>query len=112
MGESKSACRLRFSLVLGKMHNHSEANEKWKDQISIFQQDKEYTELFGIDGQPIEFEWKGRILFTPMFNDIDWTKRDHAKRFQRGHWLFYGTYSRKAEGKWDNETNQMIEQFQ
>ena len=44
-------------LCLGKMQSHSEANEKWKDQISVFPQDKEYAELSGIDGEPIEFEW-------------------------------------------------------
>ena len=44
-------------LCLGKLHSHSEANEKRKDQISVFQQDKEYAELSGIDGEPIEFEW-------------------------------------------------------
>ena len=44
-------------LCLGKLHSHSEANEKRKDQISAFQQDKEYAELSGINGEPIEFEW-------------------------------------------------------
>ena len=43
-------------LCLGKMHTHSEANEKWKDQISVFQQDNDYTDLSGIDGKPMEFE--------------------------------------------------------
>ena len=43
-------------LCLGKLQSHSEANEKWKDQISAFQQDKEYAELSGIDGEQIEFE--------------------------------------------------------
>ena len=41
----------------GKINDHSEANEKWKSQIKEFQQSNEYTELSGIDGQPIEFEW-------------------------------------------------------
>ena len=76
--------------------------KKRKDQISVFQQDKEYAELSGIDGEPIEFEWnisqdftsieirrqiqkdlktqeihaeqcEGKKIFMLMFNDIDWT---------------------------------------
>ena len=45
-----------------------EANEKWRDHISVFQQDKEYAELSGIHHKP--------------------------------------------EGRWDQQANQMIEQFQ
>ena len=44
-------------LCLGKLHNPSEANEKWRDQISEFQRSREHAEFFGIDGEPIEFEW-------------------------------------------------------
>ena len=98
VGKSESACLLRFSLVSGKDASHSEANEKWKDQISAFQQDKEYAELSGIDWEPVEFKWniftgftsieilrqiqrdlkarhtnpdqfEGRFLFMSMFND-------------------------------------------
>ena len=41
----------------GKMYEHTEANAKWKDQLQDFQQSNSYRELFGIDGEPIEFEW-------------------------------------------------------
>ena len=51
---------------------------------------------------PQQFE--GRTLFMSMFNDIDWRKkghslhrisnstevRDYGKRFQQGHWSFFG----------------------
>ena len=53
-GKSNSADSV---VCLGKLHNHSEANEKWKDQISDFQRCNEHAELHGIDGEPIEFEW-------------------------------------------------------
>ena len=40
--------------------------------------------LFGIDEEPIEFEWniflghtKDRIIFMSMFNDIDWTEKEN-----------------------------------
>ena len=35
--------------------DNTEAKEKWKDQLECFQQG--YRELFGIDREPIEFEW-------------------------------------------------------
>ena len=92
-------------LCLWKLQEHAEANEKWKDQLLDFPQSNEYRELFGIDGEPIEFEWnvfpglttlhtlqkiqdkleahqtspeelEERIIFMSMFNDIDWTKRE------------------------------------
>ena len=94
-------------LCLGKMHDHSETNEKWTSQIREFQQTNEYAELSGIDGEPIEFEWnifprftsieilwkiqedlearqinpeqlEGRILFMSMFNDMDRTKNGNS----------------------------------
>ena len=39
------------------MQEHSEANEKWKNQLQYFQQSNGYKELFGIDEEPIELEW-------------------------------------------------------
>ena len=54
VGEKQKCTSTQFHcLCLGKMHDHSEANEKRKSQISVFQQDKEYAELSGIDGEPI-----------------------------------------------------------
>ena len=38
------------ALCLGKMYEHPEANVRWKGHG--------YSALFGIDGEPIEFEWK------------------------------------------------------
>ena len=78
-------------------------------QLEEFQQSNSYRELFGIDGEPIEFEWnifpgltsleilqkiqkdlqnqniepenfEGRIIFMSMFNDIDWTKRGNSEK--------------------------------
>ena len=66
---------------------------KWKDQLQHFQQSNEQKDLFGIDGEPLEFGWNfseihniadsprdsrqnGSLsnIFMSMFNDIDWTK--------------------------------------
>ena len=53
-------------LCLGKLHNHSEANETWRDQFSDFQRSNEYAELYGIDGEPLEFEWNMFPGFTSI----------------------------------------------
>ena len=42
---------------LGKMQEHSETNQRCKDQLKDFRQSNSCRELFGIDGEPIEFEW-------------------------------------------------------
>ena len=95
-------------LCLEKMQEQSEANQRWNAQLEEFQQSNSYRELFGIDGEPIEFEWniypgrasleilqriqknlqdenigpehfEGRIIFMSTFNDIDWTKNGHSE---------------------------------
>ena len=96
---------------LGKKSEHSEANQRWKNQVEEYRQSNSYRELLGIDGEPIEFEWnvfprrtsleilqkiqkdlqdrsidpghfEDRIIFMSMFNDIDWTKRRNPDAFQ------------------------------
>ena len=93
---------------LGEMPEHSEANQRSKNQLEEFRQSNSYRELFRIDGEPIQFEWKifprrtsleifrkiqkdlqdrniepenfeDRIIFMSMFNDIDWTKRGNTE---------------------------------
>ena len=44
-------------LCLGNMHRHPDAMVKWEEQLQYFQNSNEYRELFGIDGEPFEFEW-------------------------------------------------------
>ena len=83
--------------------------------------------------EPENFE--DRIMFMPMFNDIDWTIRgnskqcisnseqvkNYAKKFTQGHWTFLGLGSEKkwcgksnyfSEGKWQDTANMMVEQFE
>ena len=57
MGEAKVHVFSDSVLCLGKMHDHSQANDKWRSQIRDFPKSNEYAELSGIDGEPIEFEW-------------------------------------------------------
>ena len=42
---------------LGKMHRHPDALVNWKEQLKSLQSSNEHRELFGIDGEPFEFEW-------------------------------------------------------
>ena len=53
--ESKSTRPHRFRFMLGKMQEHSEANQRWNVQLEEFQQSNSDRELFGIDGEPIVF---------------------------------------------------------
>ena len=93
-------------LCLGKIHDPGEAIEQCKGQVATFQVDNSFSELLGLDGEPIEFEWRiypgftalqilhkiqndlegahiepeefsDRIIFMSMFNDIDLNKKGH-----------------------------------
>ena len=86
-------------LCLGRILQHPDSNEAWKNRIALVKAEKSYRDYDGIDGEPTEFEWNifpgfttlqlsgkvndllsdlgetpetftGRILFMSMFNDI------------------------------------------
>ena len=86
-------------LCLGKVLQHPESNEAWKNRIEGVMTEKSYRDFDGINGEPTEFEWNiypgfttlqlcdkindllsrlgetpetftGIILFMSMFNDI------------------------------------------
>ena len=112
----------------------------------------------GPDGEATEFEWKNfpgfttltilkeiqmdlerkniepdnfkdRIIFISMFNDIEWKKNDdncitnaekvknYSKRFLPRQWTFLGPGSEKRwygssnDGQWDRTANEMVQQF-
>ena len=44
-------------LCLGKIHEHPQSIRHWKDKIGRFMYSRDYRELNGIDGEPLEFEW-------------------------------------------------------
>ena len=44
-------------LCLGKMLDHSEANQRWQGHVADFQLFCSYAELLRTDREPIEFEW-------------------------------------------------------
>ena len=86
-------------LCLGRILQHPDSNEAWKNRIAGVKSVKSYRDYDGINGEPTEFEWNifpgfttlqlcgkindllsdlgqtpetftGRILFMSMFNDI------------------------------------------
>ena len=85
-------------LCLGRVHQHPESDEAWKNRIAGVKAEKSYRDFDAINGEPTEFEWNilpgfttlqlcgkindllsdlgqtpetftGRILFMSMFND-------------------------------------------
>ena len=119
-------------LCLGKMNQNPTSNTVWEEKLSWFKDSPQYRTFDTIDGEPMEFEWnifpgfttlqlwykvhefmdkmgdpsqfKGRIIFMSMFNDIIWGSQDNerecicnatlvtvfAKRFPAGRWSFSG----------------------
>ena len=86
------------------MNDSKDAITRWEGQVEEIQNVASYKELLGIDGEPIEFEWKSlpgftslqiiqeirndlrerniepekftdQIIFMSMFSDIDWTSK-------------------------------------
>ena len=86
-------------LCLGRILQHPDSNEAWKNRMAGVKAEKSYRDYDGINGEPTEFEWNifpgfttlqlcgkvtdllsnlgetpetftGRILFMSMFNDI------------------------------------------
>ena len=44
-------------LCLGKIHQHPESNEAWKNRIAGVKSVRSYRDYDGINGEPMEFEW-------------------------------------------------------
>ena len=93
-------------LCLGKVLQHPESNEAWKNRVAGIRSEKSYREYDAINGESTEFEWNifpgfttlqlcdkindllsklghtpatftGRILFMSMFNDISCDRKDN-----------------------------------
>ena len=91
-------------LCLGRVLQHPESNEAWKNRVAGIQSEISYRDYDGINGESTEFEWNifagfttlqlcdkiidllsdlgqtpetftGRILFMSMFNDISCDKK-------------------------------------
>ena len=93
-------------LCLGKVLQHPESNEAWKNRVAGIRFEKSYRGYDAINGESTEFEWNvfpgfntlqlcgkindllsdlgqtpetrtGRILFMSMFNDISCDRKDN-----------------------------------
>ena len=93
-------------LCLGKVLQHPECNQAWKDRVAGVRAEKDYSDFDDIKGESAEFEWNifpgftslqlcdrisnllsslgqspetftGRILFMSMFNDISCDRHDN-----------------------------------
>ena len=53
-------------LCLGKIHQHPESNEAWKNRIEGVMTEKRYRDFDGINGEPTEFEWNIFPGFTTL----------------------------------------------
>ena len=132
-------------LCLGKVLQHPECNEAWKNRVAGVRSEKSYRDYEAVNGESTEFEWnifsgfttlqlcdkindllsvlgqtpatfKGRILFTSMFNDTSCDRKGNkdeclangrvvkvlARRFGFGQWSFIGPGSEK---KWYSSEN-------
>ena len=137
--------------------------EPWKSKIKWYSENKHFKDMNRIDGMPTEFEWKifprtttldllekiqslmtdlqcepenfkNRIVFMSMYNDIEWTAKGNkeqceynsqtvansAREFPRGHWSFlgpgseekwYGTCTDKPDGSWERMAEETMPNF-
>ena len=53
-------------LCLGRVHQHPQSNEAWKDRIGWIITDESYRDCDGINGEPTEFEWNIFPGFTTL----------------------------------------------
>ena len=83
-------------LCLGKVNQNPTSNTVWEEKLSWFKDSPHYRTLDTIDGEPMEFEliikvqefmtkmgdpsqFKGRIIFMSIFNDIIWSSEDNER---------------------------------
>ena len=147
-------------LCVGQVQNISGATERWKGRVEDLKKYSSYQDTVGLDGEPIEFEWKivpgfsslsllreiqndletknikpedfkDRIIFMSMFNDIVRKKNDehcisnaeevwnYAMKFLPGHWTFLGPGSEEKwcgdshvqKGQWNCTANKIGQRF-
>ena len=147
-------------LCVGQVKDISGATERWRGQFEDLKRHSSYQDAVGLDGEPIELEWtffpgfsslsilceiqndlvtknikpedfKDRIIFMPMFNDIEWKKNDekcisnaeevrnNVMKFLQGHWTFLGPGSEEncmaiptiKKREWKCTSNKMVQRF-
>ena len=95
-------------LCLGRVLQHPDFNEAWKNRVAGIRSERSYRDCDGINGEPTELEWNifpgfttlqlcgkvndllsdlgetpetftGRILFMSMFNDISFDRKGNKE---------------------------------
>ena len=116
-------------LCLGKVLQHPESNEAWKNRVAGARAEKSYRDYDGINGEPTELEWNifpgfttlqlcgkvndllsdlgqtpenftGRILFMSMFNDISCDRNDNIDECLRNAESVKSLARRFGIGQW------------
>ena len=116
-------------LCLGKIHDPVEAVEPWKAQVTTFRMENSSSEPSGLNGEPIEFEFKilpgftalqilhkiqsdleeahidpeefsDRIVFMSMFNDINADKKGNDTSCTLTSVKIQEYATRFMEGRW------------
>ena len=116
-------------LCLGKVLQHPESNEAWKNRVAGIRSVKSYRDYDAITGESTEFEWNifsgfttlqlcdkindllsnlgqtpenftGRILFMSMFNDISCDRNDNIDECLRNAESVKSLARRFGTGQW------------
>ena len=116
-------------LCLGRILQHPDSNEAWKNRIAGVKSVRSYRDYDGINGEPSEFEWNifpgfttlqlcgkindllsdlgqtpetftGRILFMSMFNDISCDRNDNKDECLRNAESVKALARRFGVGQW------------
>ena len=116
-------------LCLGKVLQHPEFNEAWKNRVAGIRSEKSFRDHDAINGESTEFEWNifpgfttlqlcdkindllsrlgqtpetftGRILFMSMFNDISCDRKDNKDECSRNAESVKGFARRFGIGQW------------
>ena len=116
-------------LCLGRVLQHPDSNEAWKNRVDRIRSEKSYRDYDAINGESTEFEWNifpgfttlqlcdkindllsnlgqspetftGRILFMSMFNDISCDRKDNKDECLRNAESVKVFSRRFAIGQW------------
>ena len=116
-------------LCLGKVLQHLQTNEAWKNRVAGIRSEKSYRDYDAINGESTEFEWNifpgfttlqlcdkisdllsdlgqtpetftGRILFMSMFNDISCDRKDNKDECLRNANIVKTFAGRFGIGQW------------
>ena len=95
-------------LCFGKVLEYPQSNIDWENKLEWFKSTNQYRELDGIDGEPVELEWRifpghttlqilqetqglmrdldcepeqfpGRMIFLSKYNDIEWRNQNNER---------------------------------